>query len=313
MRLAVETPLMIAWLAGAAGRQGLDATWIVKGTFDLEDGAPARFAAASIPPGGDVPYEGLEGSVRCPSDFAPHKPAAELLLVGAAHAPGGRPVAALKAAVALGSWRKQDRTRSVDLLGFASQLMFTTALLNYSTVLESGKDHDLEIRTSTNPTVYTGSQKAVLTGVKDGKATYSLERTGGLADMLGKSQDVVVDENGVQAVSIEGEKIEPAQTELPAQMTTGKTWTSKAKFTLKGQSFETDTVFKVVGPRKVKTKLGEFDSILVTSEGSNIVSGQKLMISAKAWYVKGMGEVRIEMTSKDEKGKEATVTVEAVK
>jgi len=179
--------------------------------------------------------------------------------------------------------------------------------------LESGKDHDLEIRTSTNPTVYTGSQKAVLTGVKDGKATYSLERTGGLADMLGKSQDVVVDENGVQAVSIEGEKIEPAQTELPAQMTTGKTWTSKAKFTLKGQSFETDTVFKVVGPRKVKTKLGEFDSILVTSEGSNIVGGQKLMISAKAWYVKGMGEVRIEMTSKDEKGKEANVTVEAVK
>ncbi len=44
---------------------------------------------------------------------------------------------------ALGSYRKQDRTRSIDLLGFASQLMFTTALLNYSTVLESGRDHDL--------------------------------------------------------------------------------------------------------------------------------------------------------------------------
>ena len=44
---------------------------------------------------------------------------------------------------ALGSWRKQDRPRSVDLLGFASQLMFTTALLNFSNVLESGKDHDL--------------------------------------------------------------------------------------------------------------------------------------------------------------------------
>jgi predicted TIM-barrel fold metal-dependent hydrolase len=44
---------------------------------------------------------------------------------------------------ALGSWRKQDRTRSVDLLGFASQLMFTTALLNFSNVLESGTDHDL--------------------------------------------------------------------------------------------------------------------------------------------------------------------------
>ena len=44
---------------------------------------------------------------------------------------------------ALGSWRRQDRPRSVDLLGFSSQLMFTTALLNYSNVLESGPDHDL--------------------------------------------------------------------------------------------------------------------------------------------------------------------------
>ena len=44
---------------------------------------------------------------------------------------------------ALGSWRKQDRPRSIDLLGFSSQLMFTTALLNFSNLLESGKDHDL--------------------------------------------------------------------------------------------------------------------------------------------------------------------------
>jgi predicted TIM-barrel fold metal-dependent hydrolase len=44
---------------------------------------------------------------------------------------------------ALGSFRKHDRARSIDLLGFASQLMFTTALLNYSTALEGGQDHDL--------------------------------------------------------------------------------------------------------------------------------------------------------------------------
>ena len=44
---------------------------------------------------------------------------------------------------ALGSWRRQDRPRSVDLLGFSTQLMFTTALLNFSNVLESGKDHAL--------------------------------------------------------------------------------------------------------------------------------------------------------------------------
>ena len=44
---------------------------------------------------------------------------------------------------ALGSSTRQDRPRSVDLLGFASQLMFTTALLNYSSVLEGGRDVDL--------------------------------------------------------------------------------------------------------------------------------------------------------------------------
>ncbi len=44
---------------------------------------------------------------------------------------------------ALGSFRRQDRPASIDMLGFASQLMFTTALLNYSNVLEGGNDLDL--------------------------------------------------------------------------------------------------------------------------------------------------------------------------
>ena len=44
---------------------------------------------------------------------------------------------------ALGSSSRQDRPRSIDLLGFASQLMFTTALLNYSSVLEGGRDVEL--------------------------------------------------------------------------------------------------------------------------------------------------------------------------
>ena len=44
---------------------------------------------------------------------------------------------------ALGAFAPADRPRSIDLLGFASQLMFTTALLNYSTVLEAGPDVDL--------------------------------------------------------------------------------------------------------------------------------------------------------------------------
>ncbi len=44
---------------------------------------------------------------------------------------------------ALGSHIKDDRPRSVDLLGFASQLMFTTALLNFSSLLEGKGDVDV--------------------------------------------------------------------------------------------------------------------------------------------------------------------------
>jgi predicted TIM-barrel fold metal-dependent hydrolase len=44
---------------------------------------------------------------------------------------------------ALGSFTKEDRPRSIDLLGFASQLMFTTQLLNFSALLEGKGDVDV--------------------------------------------------------------------------------------------------------------------------------------------------------------------------
>ena len=44
---------------------------------------------------------------------------------------------------ALGSYSKADRPRSIDLLGFASQLMFTTQLLNFSALLEGKGDVDV--------------------------------------------------------------------------------------------------------------------------------------------------------------------------
>ena len=44
---------------------------------------------------------------------------------------------------ALGSYTKVDRPRSIDLLGFASQLMFTTQLLNFSALLEGKGDVDV--------------------------------------------------------------------------------------------------------------------------------------------------------------------------
>jgi uncharacterized protein len=50
---------------------------------------------------------------------------------------------------ATGAFRREDRGKALDHLGFASQLVFTTALLSYITALEEGEDVDLAYAAAT--------------------------------------------------------------------------------------------------------------------------------------------------------------------
>lgn len=50
---------------------------------------------------------------------------------------------------ALGAFRRQDRPKALDHMGFASQLVFTTALLNLTQALEHGQDMDLAYAVAT--------------------------------------------------------------------------------------------------------------------------------------------------------------------
>lgn len=82
---------------------------VVKGTFRIvPDGiATALPADAQLRPCLDTPYADQGGTeVYYPSDYAPFKPRADLLVVGSAHAPGGRAVTRLDVAVTLGNHRK---------------------------------------------------------------------------------------------------------------------------------------------------------------------------------------------------------------
>lgn len=88
---------------------GHSLTLIVKGTFDLKPGGPAVPAEEQPFPTGDEFYPGDEdkvGSPRYESDFACHKTRADLLLVGACHAPGGRPVPSCPATFRVGNKSK---------------------------------------------------------------------------------------------------------------------------------------------------------------------------------------------------------------
>ena len=64
--------------------------------------------------------------------------------------------------------------------------------------LSGGKELNLEVRMSSSPTVFTGSQKAKFVEMKGAVAIYQIERTGDIANMLGETQDVQVDARKMQ-------------------------------------------------------------------------------------------------------------------
>ncbi|HJP84156.1 MAG TPA: hypothetical protein VJ835_11710, partial [Fimbriimonadaceae bacterium] len=57
---------------------------------------------------------------------------------------------------------------------------------------------------------------------------------------------------------------------------------------------------KVVGMKDLKTKSGTRSALLVTSDGTALVSAgsqkQNAKYQTKSWYVKGVGPVRIEIS-----------------
>ncbi len=105
MRVLTETPFTFAPVSGRIGFPGHSLTLVVKGTFDLRPDGSATIAEEALYPIGDEHLpddEERTGPIRYASDFAPLKPAADLLLVGTCHAPGGTPVTECEVAFQVG-------------------------------------------------------------------------------------------------------------------------------------------------------------------------------------------------------------------
>jgi uncharacterized protein YjbI with pentapeptide repeats len=91
-------------LAGKVRFPSYSLTLIAKGTFDMKpDGTLSPVEEQPLPTG-DLPYEtDSEGeSVRFPSDFVHFKPKADVLVVGHAHTPGGKPLPKVQAGFQVG-------------------------------------------------------------------------------------------------------------------------------------------------------------------------------------------------------------------
>jgi uncharacterized protein YjbI with pentapeptide repeats len=110
------------WVTSRPRRGDWRMTVIVKAAYRLVSNALA-VADEEEPPvaGGDDPAEpGM--ALRYASDFAPFKPRADFLVVGAAHAPGGKPVGSCRVSIAIGEHRKSlavfgDRSWTMGPLG----------------------------------------------------------------------------------------------------------------------------------------------------------------------------------------------------
>lgn len=180
--------------------------------------------------------------------------------------------------------------------------------------LSNGKLMDLVLRTQGQP-ARTGGVVAQLEKVEGDKAFYKVVRSGALAQDLG-DDSVMVDPTGVYMVGTSIGTISPDKfLALPATLTPGKTWPLKSKVVRQdGQEIQEDSIYKVEGIRDLTTKNGVQKALLVTSNGTAIVSqnGKKetAKYQTKSWYVKGVGPVKIEI-SLTSPGKPAqTLTVE---
>ncbi|MFO0984069.1 MAG: DUF2169 domain-containing protein [Planctomycetota bacterium] len=139
MDLINETGLKAAWMPGKIRPPSWSVTLVVKGTFELRPGEPARLADVQLMPTGDEYVdEDLEGVLRYPNDFGLFKPGADVLLVGHCHAPRGRPTNVCRATFQVGRFAKSlgvigDRVRRRELWRSSSSepKPFTSMELSY--------------------------------------------------------------------------------------------------------------------------------------------------------------------------------------
>ncbi len=107
MNVTNDTPFVDGLAIGMGPDRKPCLAVLLKATFripDGADGAPAPAADEQLPiAASDEFFKGdITGSVRLESDVVPFKPRADIVLVGRAYAPGGKPVPALDVALRVG-------------------------------------------------------------------------------------------------------------------------------------------------------------------------------------------------------------------
>lgn len=103
-RFEVQSVLLLGWTPEKVWTAIVKSIWCIEGNADLKFCGERPSPVGADTPGNDV---GLFS--RYESDFVPFKPRADILCVGKAYAPGGRPVSECLVTFAVGKWNKTIR------------------------------------------------------------------------------------------------------------------------------------------------------------------------------------------------------------
>ncbi len=177
--------------------------------------------------------------------------------------------------------------------------------------LGSEKPVDMQVVVSSEPGVKTGTVTTTLTEVKDGKAVFTIERTGGLIQL--GTQKVTLQKEGIYVTESTDAVLDSPQLELSSNLKPGSTWSSKLKVDKPGSKMELATTYTVKGIEKFRTQKGPREGLLVLAKGSGTANGQPITFESREWYVKGVGGVKAVLVTKMKGGQSQTITIEETK
>ncbi len=150
MRIVTDGHLSVAWRVFKIRPPRLSMTLFVKASYDLVPNGPAAAGEAQLVSGDLFVDDDPANALKYPSDLAPWKPRADVVLLGSAHAPGGNPVTTLRASMQVGGISKAlgiigDRTwEGRRFLGVTASepQPFTTMPLTWDRALGGPKDRN---------------------------------------------------------------------------------------------------------------------------------------------------------------------------
>jgi hypothetical protein len=162
-----------------------------------------------------------------------------------------------------------------------------------------------------NPKI--GTQTIRLTDATDKAAMYQITRSGGL-ETLG-SEDFEIKPDGVFQTRMSSGTLEKPFLMMPSKVEVGTAWTGSFSTTdTQGRKIEFKVNNKAERMEKVKTKAGEFDSLLVTTTGTMTVTTdgkpETNQLSSKTWYSKAVGQVKMTLEVKKAGGQNVKSSVE---